>query len=39
MLKTHGCNSKLISKFKGIKFTNFDIGLEKTIKTFKSFGF
>ena len=38
MLKTHGCNKKLIKNFKKFKFTELDEGLTKTIKIFKKYG-
>ena len=38
MLKTHGCNKKLINNFKKFKFTKLNEGLVKTIKIFKKYG-
>ena len=38
MLKTHGCNKKLINNFKRFKFTKLNKGLVKTIKIFKKYG-
>ena len=38
MLKTHGCNKKLIKNFKKFKFTELNKGLAKTIKIFKKYG-
>jgi len=39
MLKTHGCNKKLIKYFGKIKFTDIKIGLKNTIKIYKIKGF
>ena len=38
MLKTHGCNKKLINNFKKFKFIKLNEGLVKTIKIFKKYG-
>lgn len=39
MLKNHGSNTKLKLFFKNIKFTNLNLGLKKTIKVFKKYGY
>jgi UDP-glucuronate 4-epimerase len=39
MLKTHGSNTKLKNFFKNIKFTELKVGLKKTIKSFKKYGY
>tara|TARA_B100001057_G_C22798386_1_gene930587 strand:- start:170 stop:1120 length:951 start_codon:yes stop_codon:yes gene_type:complete len=38
MLKTHGCNKKLKKNLKNIKFTDFKIGIKKTVNAYKKFG-
>ena len=39
MLKTHGCNKKLIKHFGNIKFTDIAKGLRETIRQYKLIGF
>ena len=37
MLKTHGCNKRLIKSLKLFKFTSIITGLSETISVFKKF--
>jgi len=39
MLKTHGSNNMLKKNFKNLKFTNLQLGLKKTILSYKKFSY
>ena len=39
MLKTHGSNNALKKIFNNLKFTDLEVGLKKTIATYKKFGY
>ena len=39
MLKTHGCNKKILKNFNRFTFTKLSLGLKKTINTFRIHGY
>ena len=38
MLKTHGCNKRIMNELKKFKFTDFEKGLKKTFNEYKKYG-